>query len=455
MWITHSKIFVWLLLSFFLMHLAVSKVSAQVVINEVHPNPNTGNDWIELKNISTQSVNLAGWSVEDSSSSLTTSPSLSTLILEASGYIVIEVSNRLNNTGDQVKIKNSSTQLVDTFSYSQAPVDQSWSRSPDGTGPFVLSAPSRGVFNPEIYISPTPSPSPLPSPSPQFSPTPTPTPSISPSPTPNLDNLPTHITLSEIMACPNTGENEWIEIQNGDSVDQVLNNWQIKDSQNNSRYFSQSIAAHGLAVIPIKPAMLNNSGGDQVSVVRPDGMTTSWASYVNCSKGKSLLFNGANWIPAEPTPGQENPDLNTVVVADSSEDITTDTTEYSSQSQSQSQSQSTETSSSNMPQPKNVSTFSATQKTVQSATLTDPQFVKNLNQLLSTPSATIPPEFKSKKQTTKAQLLPSSQVQLAVANFQKGVLSLGISSIFLLGYSGWIWFTWYTKKRAAETHLFS
>src|SRR5260221_2889547 len=70
---------------------------AQVVINEVHPAPSSGNDWVELKNTSSDAAPLAGWALEDSTGAMPTTPSITTLTLPPNGYTVIEVSNRLNN----------------------------------------------------------------------------------------------------------------------------------------------------------------------------------------------------------------------------------------------------------------------------------------------------------------------------------------------------------------------
>lgn len=273
-------------------------VLAQVVINEIMPAPSTGNDWVELINQGDQSVNLTSWSVEDSTSAMTTNPAISGQTLPSKGFLVVEVGNRLNNTGDSVKLKNQLGLVVDSFSYTQTTPDLSWARLPDGSGSFEQSPPSRGTMN-QISTS-SASPSPAPSPSPSSSPTPTPA-------TTPLE-LPSHIAISEIMACPNTNEPEWVELQNLANQEVTLSSWELKDAQNNARYFTATLPAQGLTVIQMKPGMLNNDG-DQLSVIRPDGVTTSWASYTKCEKGQSLIFDGQSWIPALPTPGIDNPDL--------------------------------------------------------------------------------------------------------------------------------------------------
>ncbi|CAN5298672.1 hypothetical protein BH10PAT2_BH10PAT2_1180 [soil metagenome] len=308
-----------ILLALFFYFCSDSTAYGQVIINEVHPAPSTGNDWIELYNPTIQVANLTGWTIEDSASTLTTTPTLSGQILSSHGFLVVEVGNRLNNSGDQVKFVNPNGEILDFFTYESSVIDQSWSRLIDGYGNMNLAQPTRGYSNllasPLPSLSPTPLPSPSPSPSPlAASPSISPTPTVTVSPT---STLPTHIVISEVMACPNTNETEWVELQNLDDSSYTLANWQLRDSQNNTRYFSSPIAAGGLEVIQISPGMLNNTGGDQLSIVRPDGTTTSWMSYLTCTKGKSLISNGQSWAPAEPTPGNRNPDT---VVIDQSDD---------------------------------------------------------------------------------------------------------------------------------------
>src|SRR5689334_3834184 len=84
------------LIIFGLLTVACTKLSyAQVIINEVMPAPSSGNEWVELKNLSTQSVNLTSWKAEDGSGVLVTSPLFGQSSIPGQGYFVFEVSNRL------------------------------------------------------------------------------------------------------------------------------------------------------------------------------------------------------------------------------------------------------------------------------------------------------------------------------------------------------------------------
>lgn len=458
-------------LCLFFVPICSEKIRAQVVINEVHPAPSAGNDWIELYNLGSTSVNLTGWTLEDSSSVMTTSPTLTNQSISMGGFFAVEVGNRLNSTGDKVTLKTAAGTESDSFTYSRSIIDQSWSRNTDGTGGFELMTASRGMTNrlgsspvptptPSSTPSPTPSPSPSPeaSPSPSVSPTPTPSPppilsptpapiqtpmpTPTPSPPPVInESLPAHIVLSEIMACPNTGDPEWVEIQNLDSSPYILNNWQLKDSQNNSRYFSNSIPAQGFLVVAVTPAMLNNTGGDQVSIVRPDGVTTSWASYLSCEKGKSLIFSGQSWEIADPTPGLANPE----------QQVVTSTSAQTSEEESQ-----TTQASSPTPSPKTIPAFTPSS--------IEPQETRS--QVLGS-TFTLDTE-ETPKSTSSSQTANNSEAQIAMrVDTQQNTSSnkknietasyvlLFSSSFFALGITIVLGLSWYTELREKDVFNFS
>jgi hypothetical protein len=289
---------------------------AQVVINEVGPDPTQGNDWIELKNTGAAAVNLTGWTLEDSSSPLTPVPALSNQVVQPQAYLVVEVSNRLNNTGDDVKLKNETGSLIDQFHFASTVTGQSWSRVPDGTGSWSLTSPTQGSTNPAASPLPTPSPVPTPSPSePPSSPSPFPTPSPSllptplptPSPSPPASLESNLLTLTEIVACPETGEPEWIEFYNPSLSVQNIHNWMIEDSQSNHRSISFVINPQTYYVFEINPGMLNNTG-DSLRVKNQNGDLLYSVTFQGCQKGYSFIFQNSQWQEVSTiTKGQANP----------------------------------------------------------------------------------------------------------------------------------------------------
>jgi hypothetical protein len=307
-------------------------VQAQLLINEVHPAPSLGNEWVELYNSSENVVNLQSWKLEDQITTPSTIFSFTTESMEPHSYFVAEINNKLNNTGDGVTLKNSNNQIIDQMSYSSSQTNKSWARLSSSSNEFVLTDPTRANVN--FVPSPVPSPSPLPSPTseptplpspnpspsispeasatpiPQPLPTPSPSPvppppSISPSPSPSplpqpspqpspTPSYPAVLKISEIMSCPETGDHEWVEIYNPSSAIYLLQNWKIRDSTDNTRLLNGTLPAQSFTVFTLSSNILNNTG-DEVNLERPDGIQVDHAEISACTKGRSFIFYQGNW----------------------------------------------------------------------------------------------------------------------------------------------------------------
>jgi len=100
--------------------MSLGAVSATVLINEFVPTPSSGNDKIELYSDTGQ--DLTGWILEDSTSKIADLSG----IMGADSYLEVEVSNRLDATGDTIKLIDSSSTTIDEVTYgtgaSDAPV---------------------------------------------------------------------------------------------------------------------------------------------------------------------------------------------------------------------------------------------------------------------------------------------------------------------------------------------
>jgi uncharacterized protein YdeI (BOF family) len=108
---------------------------SKVIINEVVPNPTTGNEWVELYNNNSSSIDISGGTLCDGRSEVCTIATLSGTISE-NGFLVIEISgSKLNNDGDLVILKDPSGNVVDTLDYFVLVPDkgQALARSSDKT----------------------------------------------------------------------------------------------------------------------------------------------------------------------------------------------------------------------------------------------------------------------------------------------------------------------------------
>ena len=175
-----------------------SRVFAQIVINEVLPNPE-GEDkigeWLELYNPTGQDLDVNGYVLKDAAGNELTIDAIHTdgeTILSDGGWLVIHRSGHttfsLNNDGDEAIQLLSQETVVDTFSYSSSSEGKTWGRIPDGGD---ISAQELSPTEGSANVLPTPTPEPTDVPEPTQEPTPTKTPTQAPSPTPKPTAKPT------------------------------------------------------------------------------------------------------------------------------------------------------------------------------------------------------------------------------------------------------------------------
>lgn len=170
-----------------------------VVLNELMPHPSPGSDWIEIYNPTSSDINLSNWTLVDSTSKIKT---LSGNI-PPNGFITLDITNRLNNAGDSIYLKDVGGASIDNYSYDSDPgINISFGRSPDGGNWTILSVSSKGSSNGTPAPTPSPTPTPTPSPTPTSSPasskakttittTKTPAPTINPTTPPSTQDTTT------------------------------------------------------------------------------------------------------------------------------------------------------------------------------------------------------------------------------------------------------------------------
>lgn len=178
----------------FLILLSPQKVFAAIYINEFGSNEDP--DWIEIYNSDSSSVDLSLYRLKDNTS--TNKKDLSGT-LNGGGYTVFDWSNKLNNSGDVIKLVfiADENNTIDQVSYGDkggtlAPLQgQSAGRQTDGGGTWVVfNTPTKGSTNnastpiptATATLSPSPSSTPIPTPTRTPTPTKTPTPTATPKP---------------------------------------------------------------------------------------------------------------------------------------------------------------------------------------------------------------------------------------------------------------------------------
>lgn len=235
----------------------VKTIFAQVLINEVYPQPTNGQlEWVEIKNSASQAANLSGWYIEDILTTPKTIFTFGLTELNPGDFFVATFSGQLNNGADGVVLKDFSGQVISQMKYESSLQDQSWSFN--GIDTYTLGSPTKGAEN--VVISP----SPLPSPSPSISPSPS---SASSSPIGQTSTSSTELIkklqLIRVGVCPKEGA-EWLEWLNPTS-ENILATIIVKDLQANNLSLSLELNA-GQSLKTNLARHIYNNGGDELFV---------------------------------------------------------------------------------------------------------------------------------------------------------------------------------------------
>ncbi|HNS03047.1 MAG TPA: lamin tail domain-containing protein, partial [Anaerolineae bacterium] len=292
-----------------------------VSLNEFMPNPEhvdwnkdgilgDGNDeYIELYNANDFAVDLSGWRVDDVANGGSTPYTLPAgTTIPARGFLALwsrDTGIALNNSGgDSVRLLRPDGVEVESTSYTQTSADQAYSKTVDGGDQWTRSyPPSPGASN-------------------QPAPTPTPTPTATPG------NYPDGVSLNEYMPNPEhvdwnddgilgDGNDEYIELYNANDFAVDLSGWRVDDVANGGSTpytlpAGTTIPARGFLALWSRDTgiALNNSGGDSVRLLRPDGVeveSTSYTQTVTDEAYSKTVDGGDEWTRSyPPSPGASN-----------------------------------------------------------------------------------------------------------------------------------------------------
>lgn len=240
---------------------------AKIVINEIYPitTTSTEKEWVELYNATTSTVDISNWALHDNSSTTTLSG-----VINAQGFLVIEFTNRLNNTGDILQLSDANQNLIDKVAYGNyadgniadnaqvGDAGQSLARKTDGIDTdsdindfAVTTSPTRNSANKIVApVSVTQN-------------TPIVTNNTSAgggSNNSSLSNYHNIVFISEFLSDPQTNDKEWVEIYNNSNQIINLSNWYLEEGSEEQTKLSGEILAHSFFVIESPKGSLNNSG---------------------------------------------------------------------------------------------------------------------------------------------------------------------------------------------------
>ncbi|MEI7480574.1 MAG: lamin tail domain-containing protein, partial [bacterium] len=108
--------------------------SGGVIINEILPNPEGADEteeWIELYNSNNFDVDLSKWQIKDTTGTISTFTISKGLIILANSFVVFkrpETKIMLNNDEDGLSLYWPNGKIINTVSYTKAPLGQSYNR---------------------------------------------------------------------------------------------------------------------------------------------------------------------------------------------------------------------------------------------------------------------------------------------------------------------------------------
>jgi competence ComEA-like helix-hairpin-helix protein len=105
-----------------------------IILNEILPSPEGAdeeNEFIEIYNSNSFDIDLSGWKIKDTTGTITTFTIPSGTIILTNKYLVFkrpQTKISLNNTGDTINLILPNDKIIDSITFTKAPLNQSYSK---------------------------------------------------------------------------------------------------------------------------------------------------------------------------------------------------------------------------------------------------------------------------------------------------------------------------------------
>ncbi|MDD3498542.1 MAG: lamin tail domain-containing protein [Candidatus Moranbacteria bacterium] len=232
-------------------------------INEIFPDPKEKPEgkyeFIEIYNYGDEKIDLKGWEILDKSNKKISPKE----VLEAGDYLVFYNKISLNNDGDKIILRNPDGDIdkvkyeetIEGFSYSFNSEKNGWEWSS------IITPGKKNEFDKKKKYS-------------------------------------NKIRINEVLPNPSgeEGKDEFIELYNFGKEKIDLKNWTLKDSSKSGKYvFSESFSIKPGEFLTVKRKefkfALNNSGGESVYLLDPNGKTVFKIDYEKAKESVSFGFD--------------------------------------------------------------------------------------------------------------------------------------------------------------------
>lgn len=284
------------LLSIFLFAKNARAAEEHILLNEIYPNPNTGEiEWIELYNPTDSPIDLGSWTAEDG----THKPKLlSGKTIDTKSYLVLssgsDFSFGLNNDGEIIQLKNS-TSVIDQVAYGNWSADEVV-KDNNAKAPPKGKSITRIVDMPDTDIDKN-----------DF---------VVADKTPGAPYIPqvytNDIKINEIYSHPTSGEEEFVELFNSGGQEVDLSGWYLDDIDGGSSPFlvpAGTIINVGQYMVfnHLQTGIYFNDDGDSARLLSPDLAVKDEIVYSDPTIGQSYakFSDGWRWT-ATVTPAAAN-----------------------------------------------------------------------------------------------------------------------------------------------------
>jgi len=274
--------------------------SKDIKLNEIFPYPESGDEFVEIKNTGASCVDVSGWKVMDEAGHKKAFPENS--ILEHEGFLFLEGNLYLNNDSDTTYLLDANgdakNDALDKVFYEKAKENHSYALSDGGFSWTSTPTPGEKNIISDIEASVEASGKNV----------------GGGTDTDTTENYSSAdgIYLNEILPNPKDGsDNEYIEIANDGNESTDLFGWHLKDASKSKgfQFKEHKILNPGeyLAIYrPDSKITLNNSN-ESIYLYNPKNELVSSVSFDKSQKDASYNFDGKTWKWSKYlTPGEEN-----------------------------------------------------------------------------------------------------------------------------------------------------
>lgn len=270
----------------------------KLLINEVMPNPigdDTKLEWIELKNISTEVINLKNWKLNglalpdfdvNSNEIVLLTRDMNALV---SNNRKIDFTFNLVNSGATLTLIETETSVEQKFNYAQSIEGRSFELLSGACSDIEIHSTSHsmGLENTscEAFTAPTN----------------TPYPTVIYYSTHNYQDL----IISAVSPFPSEG-NEWVEITNKTSAEINLTGWFMRDESNKVYKLTELILNSGEKTKIFPSTISLNNDGDSINLYDPQNILIDSFTYDKVTKDQIVSLNDEIFIEDNPPISDED-----------------------------------------------------------------------------------------------------------------------------------------------------